>query len=238
MDDLQIGYQLIDIRNTVSAVWNYKGDHSKMMLKLIHSIVDDGFIVSCLVRTTENDELEVVDGNHRREAVIKILSWVEDIESLDQDSDEYFIASKYLSMKLDLSKIMCYYLGNISELKAKELSFKINENRFPSDKDKMKTILEELVEIHGDDIFNFIPLERDDFFSPDFEMEFSENNYQEYSGMSDEVESAKTIKFIVSEELYQKWIAKQTEIQVYEHISSPADIFEHILDSYETTTNP
>jgi hypothetical protein len=234
MEELKIGWNMVDLRRTVSAEWNYKGDHKRMMMKLIRSIVDDGFIVSCLLRHTECNELEVVDGNHRREGVITILGWVDEIDTFDRESEEYALAKKYLDSGLDLTKVMCYYLGKVSELRAKELSFKLNENRFPSDREKIKTILDELIEEHGDDIFESIPFEKYDFYEPQIDFEFKQGaDYTEYDGISNNADGLKIVKFIVSDEIYQKWIDIQTKIQIFQNITLPSDIFEHILDNYE-----
>lgn len=232
---LQKGFLYYDLRNTVSADWNYKEDDEELMKKLILNLLNSGNIVSCILRTNERNEIEVVDGNHRREAIIRVLDAVEKMESYSDCDIELFYAKKYLESGLDFTKVMCYYAGAITISEAKSISLKVNETRFNSNEDKLKTIIEELNYEFGDSIFEQIPFHKEDFFLVEPPIQFSKGTYSgEFEDEYSNQRSFKTIKLVVNDEIYEKWLEIQQHFQSMLGIDSSETIFAHLLENYET----
>jgi hypothetical protein len=65
---------LVDVEGLVSAPWNYKRPNPDMIEKLAASIQHDASAGVMAVREIDGGRLEVIDGNHRLEA-IKRLGW-------------------------------------------------------------------------------------------------------------------------------------------------------------------
>lgn len=222
-----------DLRQTVAADWNYKEDDDDLMKKLILNLLTSGNIVSCILRTNERNEIEVVDGNHRRQAIIKVLECVDNVENYSDGDIELFYATKYLESGMDFTKVMCYYAGAITISEAKTISLKVNETRFASNQEKLKEIIENLNFEFGDSIFEQLPFEKTDFFLPEIPMSFTGNGYDEtFPNEYSNQQSWKTIKLVVNDEIYEKWLDIQSEFQTMHDISSSERIFEKLLDTY------
>jgi len=118
-------FKLFKVAQLNTAPWNYKENDEEMTEKLMNNLRKNGQIVNMLVRKLDSGKYEVVDGNHRLEAV-KRLEWKE---------------------------VVCYDLGKVTKEQAIEMAIGINEIRFPTEIMKLaenihalneKTSLEEL----------------------------------------------------------------------------------------------
>lgn len=112
----------LPIDKLVLADWNYKDDDESLMQLLINNIKKNGLIENILVREL-GDKYEVVNGNHRVEAL----------------------------RRLKHKKVMCFNLGNISLVEAKRISIETNETEFEADKEKYNTMLSEVLDEFGRD---------------------------------------------------------------------------------------
>jgi hypothetical protein len=231
--ELQKGFMYVDLRNTVAADWNYKEDGEELMKKLTLNLLTEGNIVNCILRTNEFSELEVIDGNHRRQAILKVLDCVENYDLYPEGSIERFYATKYNESGLDFTKIMCYYAGAITIQEAEAISLKVNETRFKSNDEKLKNIVEGLTNFYGDSIFEQIPFEKEDFFLPQLDMEFSKGGFDnEFQNEYSNQQNWKTIKLVVNDDIYQKWLEVQSDFQTLHDTTSSETIFEKLLDIY------
>ena len=132
---MEIKWQEIELSKLVGAPWNYKKDFEYLEEKLINNIKKNGIIENIIVREIEGDKFEVVNGNHRLKACVKI----------------------------GLKKIMCCNLGNIKLRVAKRIAIETNETKFPNDKSKLGDILSDLLDGFGlDDIVATTPWSRDE----------------------------------------------------------------------------
>ena len=132
---MEIKWQEIELSKLVGAPWNYKKDFEYLEEKLINNIKKNGIIENIIVREIEGDKFEVVNGNHRLKACVKI----------------------------GLEKIMCCNLGNIKLRVAKRIAIETNETKFPNDKSKLGDILSDLLDGFGlDDIVATTPWSRDE----------------------------------------------------------------------------
>lgn len=235
----KIGFQFFDMRKAVFAAWNYKEDHEEQMKKLIRSILNEGFIINSLLRKNEDGDIEVVDGNHRKAAIEKILDVVSNEDSFSSDSEEYTWCQLYKSKNLDLTKIMCYYLGEISMIRAKELSLKANGSWFDDNYSKKREIVIELHDTYGDAFFESTPLNMDDFIAPEFEPSYGKNTLDDFDGIyvGKNENSLVQIKFNVPKHLFDKWEEVQATIQIHNELKSPSDFLEYLIDFYNGQSN-
>lgn len=98
-------YRTIPITQLVKAPWNYKLDDVELKEKLKANITRNGQIENIVVRLMPDGMYEIVNGNHRFDALIE----------------------------LNIAEVMCYDLGTISDAKAKRIAIELNETRFGSD---------------------------------------------------------------------------------------------------------
>lgn len=108
----------IDTDKLVKAVWNYKVEDEFMQTQLEGNLKRHGQVENILIRKLKTGYYEVVNGNHRYEA-IKKLGW---------------------------KKVVAYDLGDISESEAKRIAIMTNETRFDSDRVKLAQLMKQIQE--------------------------------------------------------------------------------------------
>lgn len=109
-------YKLVKIDQLVKADWNYKNDNPELAAKLAENMKRNGQVENILVRHLPTGFLEVVNGNHRFDA-LKLLG---------------------------AEEVMAYDLGEISQEHAMRIAIETNETRFDSDSEKLEGILREI----------------------------------------------------------------------------------------------
>lgn len=109
-------YKFVAIARLVKAPWNYKEDDDDKKQKLIASLKRNNQIVNLNVRELDTGFLEVIDGNHRLDALLE----------------------------LGATKAVIYDHGKISLAEAQRKSLEINENQFDPDPIKKANLLAEL----------------------------------------------------------------------------------------------
>ena len=112
------------------APWNYKDDDEFKASQLAANLQRNGQLLNLIVRHIPGDLFEVIDGNHRLDAVL-LNKW---------------------------ASVICYDLGEISERQAKRIAIEINETRFPSNISRLAPIITELnAEFGKDDLLKTFP---------------------------------------------------------------------------------
>ncbi|NCU28929.1 MAG: hypothetical protein EOM85_04670, partial [Candidatus Moranbacteria bacterium] len=119
---MEKGYHDIDIDKLVKAGWNYKENNDALMEKLINNIKRNGQIENIIVRELDTGFFEVVNGNHRLDALNAIGS----------------------------KTVYCYNLGQISESQAKRIAVETNETKFQSSEESLAGILREIIDEFDD----------------------------------------------------------------------------------------
>jgi len=110
-------YQLMKTESLTKAIWNYKQDDAELLGKLIENIKRNGQIENIIVRELPTGFFEVVNGNHRYDAL----------------------------KAMGVEEIMVYNLGaNVSEPEAKRIAVETNETRFKTDNLELAKIVNEL----------------------------------------------------------------------------------------------
>jgi len=126
------GYCKIPIAKLVKADWNYKKDDQRMMAKLIANMKRNGQIENIIVRELKTGFFEVVNGNHRLDAMIS----------------------------LDVQDVQCFNLGVISPAAAKRIATETNETRFPTDDLRLHELIVEMMdEFSAEDLAGTIPVD-------------------------------------------------------------------------------
>ena len=171
--------QLVDIelKNLFKAKWNYKTDGTeKQIEKLCNSIKEDKSVGVLAVREIKKG-FEVIDGNHRLEA-IKRLNWV---------------------------KAPCENFGNITTAKAITVARRRNSQWFEDDAVKYADIFKNIVlkEYSLEDLSKIMPDTEQELESISKLTDFDWSQYDE-KGVIEENE-IKTIKITVSEPIYKLW---------------------------------
>jgi len=111
-------YIAIPVDELVKANWNYKEEDEDLLAKLMENIKRNGQIENIIVRELETGFYEVVNGNHRYDALCS----------------------------LGAEKAVCYNLGKISDAQARRIAVETNETRFDTDSVKLAEVLKEISE--------------------------------------------------------------------------------------------
>ncbi|MBF0102211.1 MAG: ParB N-terminal domain-containing protein [Desulfobacterales bacterium] len=109
-------YRELTIDQLVKADWNYKKDNDSLLAKLKENIRKNGQIENLVVRELGSGLYEIVNGNHRYDALVQ----------------------------LGIRSVYCYNLGCISKLVAKRIAVELNETRFQTSMDHFGSILKEI----------------------------------------------------------------------------------------------
>jgi hypothetical protein len=111
-------YREIKITNLVKADWNYKKNDEHKKEKLKENIKRNGQIENIIIRSLDTGFYEVVNGNHRFEAL----------------------------KELGMETAICYDLGNISQRAAMRIAIETNETKFDTDQVSLAELIKEIVE--------------------------------------------------------------------------------------------
>jgi hypothetical protein len=111
-------YREIKITNLVKADWNYKKNDEHKKEKLKENIKRNGQIENIIIRPLDTGFYEVVNGNHRFEAL----------------------------KELGMETAICYDLGNISQRAAMRIAIETNETKFDTDQVSLAELIKEIVE--------------------------------------------------------------------------------------------
>lgn len=128
-------YTELDIKRLVKASWNYKKDDDERKEKLKANIKRNGQIENLIVRPLDTGFYEVVNGNHRYDAMVE----------------------------LGFETVVCYDLGTISDQKAMRIAVETNETKFDTDHMRLaETIKEILTEFEAPDLAETMPYSEKD----------------------------------------------------------------------------
>jgi ParB-like chromosome segregation protein Spo0J len=147
------GFQSVAIDQLVKADWNYKEDNAELLEKLVNNIKRNGQIENIIIRELDTGFLEVVNGNHRLDA-LKVIG---------------------------AEEVYCFNLGTISEAQAKRIAIETNETKFSSNQDNLSAILLELVDDFDiEDLLDTMPFDESVFIGAEnYEPEVEEQEEEE-----------------------------------------------------------
>ena len=109
-------FKAIQIDKLVKADWNYKENDEELCSKLVENIKRNGQIENILVRLLDTGFYEIVNGNHRYDAL------------------------KAVGAKVAIA----YDLGSISTAEAMRIALETNETRFKTNDAKLASVIKEI----------------------------------------------------------------------------------------------
>lgn len=112
------GFREMDLAKLVKANWNYKVENADLSRKLVSNMKRNGQIENLLVRPLETGFYEVVNGNHRLDAM----------------------------EELGIKKVMVFDLGNITDAQARRIAVETNETKFLADTALLADVIGEILE--------------------------------------------------------------------------------------------
>lgn len=191
-------YQMLKLNQLKKADWNYKEDDKDQMANLVENIKRNNQVENIQVRELGDDKYEIVNGNHRLEAM----------------------------MLAGFKEAMCYNHGTISLNEAKRIAIETNETRFASNSLKLSEAIKELAEdFDVQELALTLPFTEDeiqghiDLLDFDFtDLNTTDDGIGEYD--PDNPETWKTIAVKVPEETYHlwlNWVLKTKELLGYEN---------------------
>lgn len=109
-------YQLLPINQLVKADWNYKEEDDQLTQKLTENIKRNGQVENIVVRELETGFFEIVNGNHRYDALLL----------------------------LNVADVVVYNMGKISLGQAQRIAIETNETKFLTNTAKLSGLLNDL----------------------------------------------------------------------------------------------
>lgn len=115
------GFGFIEIQRLVKADWNYKKDDDDKKKKLIANLKRNGQVENIIIRHLDTGFYEVVNGNHRLDAM----------------------------QEIGMEKVFAFNMGDISLAHAERLAVETNETRFDNDAVKLAKLIKEVADEFG-----------------------------------------------------------------------------------------
>lgn len=124
----------IPLEKLFKAAWNYKTTNDDKQEKLKANIKRNGQVENLIVRDLGNGVFEVVNGNHRLDAM----------------------------RDLGFEEAVCFNLGSVTEAQAMRVAVETNETRFATNNVRMAELLKELlVDFDADELSETMPFSKD-----------------------------------------------------------------------------
>ena len=194
-------WQLIPLDKLVVAAWNYKQDDPVLEAKLMENMKRNGIIESCIVRELDTGFYEIVNGNHRYTA----------------------------ALKLESNGLFCYNLGpNVTVLEAQRIAIETNETRFQTEAIKLAERMKELVDAFGaEQLAATMPYNQAEIENMAKLLDFNWSEYtkpDEGDGEETESEEYRTVLFKVPKTVYDMWqelVTEASEVLEYDKAKYP-----------------
>ena len=192
----------MDIKDLIKADWNYKTDGTDEQIeKLINSINEDKSVGVLAVREI-GDKFEVIDGNHRLEALIR-MKW---------------------------KKVPCENFGQITKAKAITIARRRNHKWFDDDIMAYAQLFQDdvLSEFSIEELEKFMPDTKEEMENLSKILDFDWDNF-EGDGKYDEDEELKTIKVVVPEDTYELWLEWKSKVKEIGDYETDGKAFEYAI---------
>lgn len=197
----EVKFEIKKLSDLVKADWNYKEDDEEQKAVLIANMQENGYVQNMVVRPLKNKKFEVVDGNHRLEAL--------------QD--------------MGIEEAMVCNIGEVDLEHAQRLSIQLNETRFESNEYRLSQIIKSLAEKYSvEDLIKSLPYSEGQIDSMLANASIDWDNIQPPADKI-EHEEYRNITLQVKLEVHQRW--KEWQERAKEHLGyeSPARAFEFAI---------
>lgn len=186
MDKMKVNkskFSMIPLDKLVKASWNYKEDNETQMTNLVNNMKRNNQVENLQVRELETGFFEVINGNHRLDAM----------------------------SSLNFPSAMCYNHGTISLPEAQRIAIETNETRFQNDGTKMSELIAEFSkEFEMDELVETLPFTEEEIKGHiellNYSFDELDTSGQEGDFNPEAPDNLKTIKIAVPEETYNLWL--------------------------------
>ena len=191
----------MDKKDLVKADWNYKTDGTDEQIeKLMNSIREDNSVGVLAVREVKK-KFEVIDGNHRLEAIIR-LGW---------------------------KKVPCENFGKITKAKAITIARRRNHKWFEDDIMAYAQLFKEdvLTEYSIDELEKFMPDTKEEMEKLDKLLDYEWEDLEgDFTYDEDEL---KTIKIVVPEDTFEMWLRWKEKVKEIGDYETDGKAFEYAI---------
>lgn len=171
------GYELMEVSKLIKADWNYKEDDEKKLKDLENNINRNGQVENLIVRKLK-DKYEIVNGNHRYDALIN----------------------------LGIKKAIVCNKGEISKEEAIRLAVETNETRFPNDNIKLAELVDTMLNKYDvEDLVETLPYSEKELQNMQDILTFDFNDFENDKTIFDGHDFDKKITLQVNEDILERW---------------------------------
>ena len=195
-------FRLAPLSSLIIAEWNYKENNELQKEKLKTNITENGFVQNLVIRKL-GDKFEVVDGNHRLEAL----------------------------MELGFKEVQVCDVGIITDKQAYILSINLNETKFENNEWKLASIIKGLSDdMDAEELENILPFELGNIESMISTAEVDWENLEINDSSTEEVDGGyHTVMVQITEEVFETWGKWCKAVQEETDSTSKAYAFEYAI---------
>jgi len=194
-------FRLAPLNTLITAVWNYKENSEEMKEKLKTNIKLNGFVQNLVVRKL-GDKYEVVDGNHRLEALLEM---------------------KY-------KEVQVCDVGVITDKQAYILSINLNETKFENDEWKLANLIKDLSQdMEVEELENILPFGLGNIESMISTADIDWENLEVKDIEETDKGGYSTIMVQVTDDVYATWEKWCKQVQEETDSTSKAYAFEYAI---------
>lgn len=179
-NQLPVGWEIINVDQLVKAEWNYKTNDEKLQEKLINNLKRNGVILNINVREIDDGKYEVIDGNHRLDAM----------------------------QKLNIKEVVARNHGKITLAQATRISIELNETQHAADVYKLRDSVDHiLTEFDKDEFLETAPYDENEIDNL-LNIRHYDLDGGDPSGIDDDDEESNfdfTIKVNVTKSTFEMW---------------------------------
>ncbi len=217
-----------DISNTVYAEWNYKKDDKDIQIRLTTWIMKAGMLVLPVVRTNEADDMEVIDGNHRRRSLLMVLDAVGKKErgKVLKDYEEEWVRL-YKEKGYNFHNMNMMFVGKIPLHQAKEIAVNLNGFRFEDDKEKLHETITDILGASSDrGVFSTMAYTEIDYDTMLLDEQARRKLSMAVSNAADLLDNQehgqRSANLKLDFETYRKWVILRNKLANYGHTTDSA----------------
>ncbi len=201
---MKTGFTQIDIDRLVKADWNYKDDDQTRLEKLVANLKRNGQVENIIVRELETGFFEVVNGNHRYDAMVS----------------------------LGVNRVWCFNLGRVSLAAAQRIAVETNETKFDSNQLRLAEVIREIQqEFPLEELVSTLPFSEQDIEAMnrlhEFPWDAPSTTTADGSGEGDGGESGKNmIRVFVDDDVFESWKTLNARLSDVLGYDNPNRVFE------------
>lgn len=176
-------FQEVKTSALCKAPWNYKDNDDRAMAALGENIKRNGMLENLVVRQLKTGALEIINGNHRYDAL----------------------------QQLGIEEVTVCNVGKVSDAVARRIAVELNETEFPTDKLRLGQVLREITaEFDVEDLMATMPYS-DKELDKLMNLEDGPTSRGVQKSPSDASEDTVVIKICLDQEQFEAWLIWKQE---------------------------